>query len=98
MAIGRPTVFEQLRTDLEGVFQYTESGYGKILKGEIGRYDGCRFIEQTNIAKGTGNGGTAWSSGYSDWAYFMGADTVAEIIVVPPEIRGKIPCMSMLVA
>lgn len=91
VSIGRPTVYEPLRTQLEGVFQYTESGYAKILKGEIGRYDGVRFIEQTNIAKGVNNSGTAWSSGLSDWAYFMGADTVAEIMVVPPEIRGRIP-------
>jgi N4-gp56 family major capsid protein len=91
VAIARPTTWEPIRSELEGVFQYTESGYGKILKGEIGRYDSCRAIEQTNILKGVNNTGTAWSSAASDWAYFMGADTAAEIIAVPPEIRGKIP-------
>lgn len=62
-----------------------------ILNGEIGRYEGVRFIEQTNIGKGVANGGVAWSAAKSDWAYFMGEDTVAEILVVPEEIRGKIP-------
>jgi len=89
--ICRPSTLDPIRVELEGVFQYTESGYQKILKGEIGRYDGCRAIEQTNIAKGVNANGTAWSSGLSDWDFFMGGDTVAEIMVVPPEIRGKIP-------
>lgn len=91
VSISRPSTLEPLRLELEGVFQYTESGYGKILKGEIGRYDAMRFIEQTNILAGISTNGTAWTNGKSDWDYFMGADTVAEIMVVPPEIRGKIP-------
>ena len=54
-----------------------------IANGEIGRYENCRFVEQTNIAKaGTTN---------TDWCFFMGEDTVAEAIAVPEEMRGKIP-------
>jgi hypothetical protein len=44
-----------------------------------------RFVMQTNIAS------EAWSNGKSDAAYFFGADTVLEGVVVPEEIRGKIP-------
>ena len=91
VAIGRPTAFRQVRNDLEGVAQYTETGYGHIMRGEIGRYEGLRFVEQTNVLSGVSNNGTGWTSGLSDWIYHMGADTVAEIMAVPPEIRGKIP-------
>lgn len=91
LCVGRPPVFRTLRSDLESVAAYTETGYGKILRGEMGRFEACRFVEQTLIAAGVGNSGTAWTSGLSDWAYFMGKDTVSEIVVMPPEIRGKIP-------
>ncbi len=89
-AIGWPTTWRQLKNDLEAVHQYTTEGLHMILNGEIGRYEGVRFIEQTNVAKGI-VGGAAWSNAKSDWAYFFGEDTVAEILVVPEEIRGKIP-------
>jgi len=57
-----------------------------ILNGEVGRhYEGVRFFEQTSIAS------QAWTNGASDEAFFFGEDTVGEAIVVPPEIRGKIP-------
>lgn len=91
VAIARPTTYRQLRNDLESVNQYTETGYGKVLKGEIGRYEGMRFVEQTNVLSGRSNNGTGWTNGLSDWCFFMGADTVAEVMAVPPEIRGKIP-------
>ena len=62
------------------------------MNGEVGRYEGVRFVEQTNVAKGSiGTAGAAWSGGVSDWAVFFGEDTVAEAIAVPEEIRGKIP-------
>jgi hypothetical protein len=56
-----------------------------ILNGEVGRYEGVRFIEQTNIAS------EGWTNAKSDAVFFFGEDTVAEAIVVPEEIRGKIP-------
>jgi hypothetical protein len=55
-----------------------------IMNGEVGRYENCRFVEQTNIAKAGLNSNT-------DWVFFMGEDTVAEAIAVPEEMRGKIP-------
>jgi len=73
----------------------------QIKNGEIGRYRGVRFIEQTHIPAGGADDSTtynpsagtadAWNNAKSDWAYFMGADTVAEGVAVPEEIRGKIP-------
>ena len=63
-------------------------GYKKVANGERGRYQNMRFTEQTNIAKAK-NG--TWGQAKSDWMYFFGDDTVAEGIVVPEEMRGKIP-------
>ena len=84
-ALGHPSTWRQLKNDLESVHQYVQQGFQMILNGEIGRYEGVRFIEQTNIAK------AAWGGGATNWAYFFGADTVAEGVVVPEEMRGKIP-------
>ena len=33
----------------------------------------------------------AWTNGKSDWVMFLGADTVAEAVAIPEEVRGKIP-------
>jgi len=85
MSIGRPTTYRQLKNDLEGIHQYVNQGFQMILNGEIGRYEGCRFVEQTGIAS------ESWSNSLSDAAYFMGDDTVAEAIAIPEELRGKIP-------
>jgi N4-gp56 family major capsid protein len=106
--IARPTTFAPLKgpgnlagEGLEGVYQYTETGFQMIMNGEIGRYYNLRFVEQTHIPKGgaedslTYNPGTdtadPWNSPASDWIFFFGEDTVAEAIAVPEEIRGKIP-------
>jgi N4-gp56 family major capsid protein len=85
VSLGHPTTFRQLKNDLETVHQYTSEGFQMILNGEIGRYENVRVVEQTNIAK------AGFSNGKSNFAYFFGADTVAEGIAVPEEMRGKIP-------
>lgn len=93
-ALAWPTTFRSFKDELEAINKYTESGFGFIMNGEIGRYEGTRFVEQTNIVKGGSVIGTpagAWTNSKSDWALFFGEDTVAEAIVVPEEIRGKIP-------
>lgn len=92
-ALAWPSTFRPLKDDLETIHQYVETGFQFIMNGEIGRYEGTRFVEQTNIVKGGSVIGTpagAWT-GSSDWALFFGEDTVAEAIAVPEEIRGKIP-------
>ena len=53
ICIAHPTTLTNLRNQLVSVNQYTESGYKKILYGEIGMFGGVRFIEQTNVAKTT---------------------------------------------
>lgn len=96
---GWPTTFRTFKNNLEAIRQYVETGFQMIMNGEIGRYEGIRFIEQTAIAHGgawnavgyTFRNPVPWTNGQSDWAFFFGEDTVAEAIVIPEEIRGKIP-------
>jgi hypothetical protein len=84
--IGRASTFRPFRDELEPMAAYTERGYGSMLNGELGRsYDGIRFFEQTGIAS------ESWTNGKSDAAYFFGADTVTEGIVLPEQLRGKLP-------
>lgn len=93
-ALAWPSTLRTFKNNLENIHQYTERGFNLIMNGEIGRYENTRYVEQTNIAKGTGTDGitqTLWTNGKSDWIFFMGNDTVAEAIAVPEEMRGKIP-------
>lgn len=98
-AIAWPTTFRTFKNSLEGIRQYVETGFQMIANGEIGRYEGVRFVEQTAIAHGgawnasgyTFRNPVPWTNGVSDWVFFFGEDTVAEAIVIPEEIRGKIP-------
>lgn len=100
-ALAWPTTLRTFKNDLESIHQYTDEGFQMIMNGEIGRYENVRYIEQTNIPKGGAANSTAynmftrtadaWDNALSDWIYFFGADTVAEAIAVPEEMRGKIP-------
>ena len=96
-ALAWPSTWRTLKNDLEGIKQYIDAGFQMIMNGEIGRYDGVRFVEQTHVKKGSlGTAGTvgvtsAWTNAKSDWAFFFGEDTCAEAIAIPEEIRGKIP-------
>lgn len=101
VAISHPTTFRGIRNELETIHQYTQEGLGLIFNGEIGRYEGCRFLEQSFIPKGGANDSTtwdpyggvadAWDDAKSSWAFFCGGDTVNEAVVVPEEVRAKLP-------
>ena len=99
-ALSWPTTLRTFKNALEGIHQYSDTGFNLIMNGEIGRYENVRYIEQTNIAKGIGSTGIAtasggdmvqWTNVQSDWIFFFGNDTVAEGVAVPEEMRGKIP-------
>lgn len=100
-AIAWPTTYRTFKNNLESLKQYTERGLTMIMNGEVGRYESCRYIEQTNIPKGGAANSTtyntftntadAWDNALSDWIFFFGEDTVAEGIATPEEIRAKIP-------
>lgn len=91
IAVAWPSTYRTLKNNMETLHQYTPPGLGLIMNGEIGRYETTRFVEQSNILKGVNNNGTAWTNGQSDWIYIFGEDTVMEGVVVPEEIRAKIP-------
>lgn len=86
--ISWPSTWRPVKNDLEGVYQYRDEGFQMIYNGEIGKFEGVRFIEQTNVSK---TADVAWANALSGWAFFFGEDTVAEAIVVPEEMRGQIP-------
>lgn len=87
--IAHPTTWRQVKNDLEGVYQYRDEGFQMIYNGEIGKFEGVRFIEQNNITKA--QFGTFTTGAKSNGAFFFGEDTVAEALVIPEEIRGQIP-------
>lgn len=84
-AVARPSALRNIKNELEDVHKYVDQGFTMIMNGEIGRYEGVRFVEQTNVAS------EGWSNAKSDAIYFFGDDTVAEAVAIPEEIRGKIP-------
>lgn len=84
-SLARPTTYRGLRNEIESLSKYLESGWRNIRLGEIGKYEGMRFVEQTNIAS------KGWTNGQSDEAYFFGGDTVTEAVTDPEQIRGKLP-------
>lgn len=100
-SITHPSTLRTMKNSLETVKQYTETGLGQIFRGEVGRYESCRFIEQDFIPKGGAIDSTtfdpetetadAWNNGKSSWIFYFGADTGAEAIVIPEEIRAAIP-------
>lgn len=54
--------------------------------GEVGRYYGCRFVEETNYLSNA-----VGSNGLYGEACFFGADAVREGLAIPEEIRVGIP-------
>jgi len=89
IAIFRPSAIRGLKNNLEAINQYTPEGWHVIMNGEKGRYEGIRFVEQTNVPVGTNAGGSTLAN--TDRGFFFGSDTVAEVFAIPEEIRGKIP-------
>lgn len=84
ICIARPTTLRGVKDDLEAYHMYTSEGWNRVMNGENGRYEGIRFVSQTNIQS------EGWNSAKSDAAYFFGADTVTEAVAVPEELRAKI--------
>lgn len=87
---------ENIRGALESVYQYNPEGMSLIMDGEIGRYYGVRFLEDTFATRFTFSASArtatakSWTQGQSLDGYLFGEDTVREAIVVPEEIRMKV--------
>lgn len=105
-AIARPLQLRGMKNTLETLSQYTNTGFGMIMNGEVGRsYENVRIVEQTTVPAGGARNSTtfdpftdtadAWDAlsgtGAADWMFIFGADTVCEAICTPEEIRAKIP-------
>lgn len=105
-AIARPLQLRGMKNTLETLSQYSNTGFGMIMNGEVGRsYEDCRIVEQTTIPAGGAADSTTfdpftdtadpWNtatpSGAGDWMFVFGEDTVCEAVVTPEEIRAKIP-------
>lgn len=58
----------------------------RLFSGEVGRYYGCRFVEENNVLRNN-----CGSSGDHGEALFFGKGPVIEAVAVPEEIRAKIP-------
>ena len=89
LSIFRPTPLRTFKNNLEGINQYTPEGWHVIMNGEKGRYEGIRFVEQTNVPLATNSLGNTFAA--TDRGFFFGSDTVTEAFAIPEEIRGKIP-------
>lgn len=86
VCVARPSTLRAFKDDLEASFMYTQEGYNRVINGENGRYEGIRFVSQTNIAAETN-----WTTNSkSDAAFFFGGDTVVEAVACPEELRAKI--------
>lgn len=83
-AIARPSTLRPLKNDLESIRQYTGEGYGQITNGEVGRYEGVKFIQATSVPS------EGWNSGKSDAAFFFGSDVAVEGVAIPEEVRGRL--------
>jgi N4-gp56 family major capsid protein len=87
---------ESLEGALETVNSYTETGYKRVMDGEIGRIHGVRVVKDSwasrnvfDAAAGTATA-TSWTIGKSGPAYMFGKPTVMEAVAVPEEIRLKV--------
>lgn len=98
-SIAHPSTYRPVKSGLESLNQYTSVGIDRVFRGEVGRYEGIRSIEQNQVPKGGAQDSTTWdpytktadiwNNAKSSWAFFFGEDTVAEAYVIPEEIRAK---------
>ena len=95
--IGSSTCMKNLFDDLKSYNSYVETGYKKLLNGEVGRFAGVRFVEDNfacnYVYDSTAGSSTAisWTNSKSKPGYMFGSPTVMEVVAVPEEIRVKEP-------
>lgn len=95
--IGGVKALRNLKTSMQTINQYTETGYKKIVNGEVGRIDGARIVEDRQACDNVYDSAartftpTSWTNGLSSPGYLFGSPTVRELVVVPEEIRFKEP-------
>jgi len=86
VAIGSVQALSDIKksSDWEDAAKYGDPE--RLFSGEVGRYYGCRFVEENNYLSNTlGSGVTTGEM------VIFGAEAVAEGVAVPEEVRAKIP-------
>lgn len=88
VCIASPAAVKGLFADSgwQDAYKYTKPE--NMWAGEIGRYFGCRFVEETHLLSNI-LGGTSGTNGSYGAALFFGKDAVAYGIATPPELRIK---------
>lgn len=76
---------------IRGLYDFFESKaqnttMDPLFNGEVGRYYGCRFVEETNVLSNVLGTGTVFGE-----AIYFGADAVKEGLVIPENIRIDMP-------
>jgi len=83
-AIGSVNFFRGLYDYLEAAFAYTTREH--MLNGEIGKYYGCRGVEENNYLSNAKGSNASGGEGV-----FIGDDAVWEAVAIPEEIRVNVP-------
>lgn len=95
VCIMSPHCYQSFLGSCESVNAYVETGYTKIVNGEVGRIYGVRIVEDYfasyNYISSRELTTTTWSGTKSGPAYMFGSPTVREAVSVPEEIRVKVP-------
>jgi hypothetical protein len=87
---------ENLIGSLEATYLYTESGFKAVANGEVGRYHGVRFVDDSFATRFTYDPvartetAKSWTQAKSLDSYIFGAETVKEAIAVEGELRRKL--------
>jgi N4-gp56 family major capsid protein len=75
VAVTHATTMRTFKNSLETIHQYSETGIQLIFKGEVGRYESIRWIEQNEIPKGHANDAAFnLTSGSANYVYDAVAD------------------------
>lgn len=88
ICIASPQAINGLFADSGWQDAYKYTSPANMWNGEVGRYFGCRFVEETNLLSNVLGGTSGVGGGYGSFVFF-GADAVAYGVAIPPEIRIK---------
>ena len=95
VCIAHPHQLRQLRDDPDWVdsHKYVETGVGEIYAGEVGMYEGVRFIETTNLpANDSATSSQKFGVNIPTWeAVIFGENSFAWAEALPVEMRTKEP-------
>lgn len=84
ICVGSVNALRGIRDDTNFINAARYGDPERLFTGEIGKYYGCRFIEETNYLSNVLGGS------YGEAAFF-GDDAVLEAVTIPEEIRYDIP-------